>query len=374
MSGAVIEADLNKAGRRLLSLLLEAGLVKGVISHQALGSDHSFVPILTRDKEKISQSYPVPPTMPMQMARVISRMTLKGPLRERIAVILRPCEMAALVELVKLKQAHLQNVLTISLDCPGVITLRAWRTRDRRVLWQTLERIQPRAPEVLRSLCQICSRFTSQISDLTLATIGVPDNQVALLANSLRGEEILKALEFQTEEISGRQGSLELFLKERRNQRERAQEIFSRKISGVDGLLDSLSSCINCRNCMRVCLICFCRECFFDSEAFRSPADNYLRRAQRKGGLRLPPDMLLFHLGRMNHIGLSCVSCGMCEDACPAGIPISRIFSLIAQMGQELFSYQPGRLLDEPLPLTTYQEEELEDFEAPYRETWSPKL
>ena len=49
----------------------------------------------------------------------------------------------------------------------------------------------------------------------------------------------------------------------------------------------------------------------------------HLRLTARCGFL---PEPLLFQLGRMSHMSLSCVSCGMCEDACPVDIPVGRIF------------------------------------------------
>ena len=87
------------------------------------------------------------------------------------------------------------------------------------------------------------------------------------------------------------------------------------------------------------------------------------------GSLRLPPDTLLFHIGRMLHMSLSCVSCGVCEDACPAAIPIAQVFSLVGSRNQETFDYVPGRSLDESLPLRVYEEEEFKEVEQSYVET-----
>ena len=145
------------------------------------------------------------------------------------------------------------------------------------------------------------------------------------------------------------------------------------KIEGTDKFLEVYSTCINCHNCMRVCPICYCRECYFNSEALNLYPDNYLMRAKSKGGLRFPPDTLLFHLGRMSHMIVSCVSCGTCEDACPVSIPVGQIFSLVADKTQKLFDYVPGRNIDEPLPLVTYKEEEFREIEMPYVETYQSK-
>ena len=94
--------------------------------------------------------------------------------------------------------------------------------------------------------------------------------------------------------------------------------------------------------------------------------EDYLKRAEITGGLRLPPETSLFHIGRMLHMSLSYVSCGACEDACPMSIPVAQVFSLVGNKNQEEFDYVPGRSLDEPLPLRVYEEEEFEEVEQSY--------
>ena len=95
----------------------------------------------------------------------------------------------------------------------------------------------------------------------------------------------------------------------------------------------------------------------------------WLRGDEMIGGLRLPPETLLFHIGRMLHMSLSCVSCGACEDACPTSIPVAQVFSLVADRNQKAFEYIPGRSLDEPLPLRVYEEKEFGEVEQSHVET-----
>jgi len=122
-----------------------------------------------------------------------------------------------------------------------------------------------------------------------------------------------------------------------------------------------LGACIDCHNCMRVCPICYCRVCTFDQKRQGHTAEEVLELAQARGRLRLPLDTLMFHLGRMNHMSLSCVSCGACEDACPAGIPIAQVFAMVADRAQAAFGYQAGMDREQKLPLITFLKEELED-------------
>jgi formate dehydrogenase subunit beta len=88
----------------------------------------------------------------------------------------------------------------------------------------------------------------------------------------------------------------------------------------------------------------------------------YVGWANQKGALRLPADTLLFHLTRLNHMGLSCVGCGMCTQACPVELPVGVVFRAIGQRLQEAFDYVPGRDPEETLPLITFKEDEWTDL------------
>jgi formate dehydrogenase subunit beta len=62
----------------------------------------------------------------------------------------------------------------------------------------------------------------------------------------------------------------------------------------------------------------------------------------------------------MAHMSTSCVGCGQCSSACPMGIRVAEIFRAVARRTQASFNYVAGRSLEEPLPLATFREEELE--------------
>ncbi|MCL6636166.1 MAG: 4Fe-4S dicluster domain-containing protein [Peptococcaceae bacterium] len=128
----------------------------------------------------------------------------------------------------------------------------------------------------------------------------------------------------------------------------------------ISRLLDELAPCLGCHNCREVCPICVCRECVFDSNLFEHEPSRYLHWAAARGALELPTDTLLYHLTRMHHMGVSCVGCGQCESGCPSKIPLTLLFRTIGQQLQQLFDYVPGASVDEPPPLTTYKEHELE--------------
>jgi formate dehydrogenase subunit beta len=124
---------------------------------------------------------------------------------------------------------------------------------------------------------------------------------------------------------------------------------------GVEGVF---AACVRCHNCMTVCPLCYCKTCLFKSPIFDHEPAQYMNWAQRKGAFRLPADTMLFQLTRLNHMVLSCVGCGLCTDACPADLPVGRVFRAIGQTTQEVFEYEPGQSVEEPLPLITFKEDE----------------
>ena len=69
-------------------------------------------------------------------------------------------------------------------------------------------------------------------------------------------------------------------------------------------------------------------------------------------------DTVLFHLTRMNHMALSCIGCGMCTSACPADLPVGRVFRAVGDSVQATFEYVPGLDPSQELPLITFEENE----------------
>jgi formate dehydrogenase subunit beta len=136
-------------------------------------------------------------------------------------------------------------------------------------------------------------------------------------------------------------------------------ELFAGVDVGLRGLVDTFGRCIGCHGCKTVCPICYCQLCHFDSHNCEREVDYFEGELRRKGGTRVPPDTVFFQLGRMAHMAISCVGCGMCTDVCPADIPVSTIFSKVAASAQATFDYRPGRDLAEEIPLRTFREEEL---------------
>ena len=276
-----------------------------------------------------------------------------------IALVLRPCEIRAIVELVKLQQVNLSPFVIIGVDCWGTYSVNDYAAKvdeSSEASSVTADFLKQSAsgdiPEGLRNACGLCQFPVPTYSDIVIRLIGEDiSKQLGLGAGTQKGKEMLGALGLEaTDPSQARKDALEKLKEARKKLIEENKVDFLEIISSL---------CINCRNCREVCPICYCKQCVFDGEIFKYPLEKYLTWSGKKGVLPMPSDKLLFHLTRMSHVATSCVACGQCEAACPNGIPLGRIYQQISSAAQEALGYKAGESLDDELPLTTFREDEL---------------
>lgn len=360
----------SNAARKLLSGLLASGAVDLVVVQVAQPRTGRTMHALVRDPELVAASHPFAPVMPVSAARMVSRLAAQAPGR-RVAAVLRPCEERALVELVKLKQATLDDLLVVGFDCPGAVEReeldRLAAGPDgldgaaRAVRGAAFEPEAP-GPE-LRPACRMCDRFApGPLADIALEVFG-HDGAIGVRLGeraSAAVDPTALGLERAAAEPTARAAIVEALVLERRKALARELEALAHLPAGVEGLLDEVSACIRCGACRQACPICFCRRCTFEMPTHEHEPADYLRWADRKGAARLPEDLLLYHLTRLAHVGLSCAACGACESACPQGIALTRLFAHVAPRVRAPFDYVPGRAVDEPLPLSVFERDELE--------------
>jgi len=351
--------------------MLERGVVKAILLPMEVEGG-LVAPGLLTDPSRVGESRVLSPYMPMNTARVLQKMTKMLAPSEKVAAVLRPCEARALVELIKLKQISQDNLFVVSFDCPGT-----YGVDDYKALLEAkgdpatllLEKVgKGQEDERLREACRTCPYPVAPWADIRIGFLGLDYKKGFLLeALTEKGEEIAKGLEIEIADVSLKER--DAFLEKLVAQREKAQEQLLKEqqeqLRGPEKLLAALSSCIKCHNCMTVCPVCYCKECFFNSPTFEMEADRYLGLAHKRGAARMPSDILLFHLTRMAHMSHSCVQCGMCEEACPMGVPVFRLFKATSEQVQALFDYKPGRDLEEEIPISTFREKELDQIQEP---------
>ncbi len=325
-------------------------------------SKDSYADILMQDPSFLKDASPLPPIISVQGGRVISSLTKHGKLSQRVVAVMRPCEIRAGLELSKLGQADLENVLFISVDCPGALPLADYVSDPEHGKAEYRRVLQEWGNDAIRPVCQTCLHFAAPVGDVHIGLLGDEKNIFTIPTNE-KGQEFLQALDIsEAENLDVWENKVNAIKKKKEENKKASEEKMNTQVLGLDGLFDVFSKCIACHNCMKVCPVCYCRLCYFESGDMKHEAKDYLYRAKSQGNLNFPVDKLLFHSGRMAHMSLICVQCGCCEDACPASIPVAQIFSFIADKNQALFKYLPGMNKDE-MPLVVYREEEFEKFE-----------
>jgi ferredoxin len=93
--------------------------------------------------------------------------------------------------------------------------------------------------------------------------------------------------------------------------------------------LAEFSRCIKCYGCRNICPMCYCKDCTLESRDFLAIGS-------------LPAENPIFHLTRAIHMAGRCIDCGLCNEVCPADIPLRTLYKKIADIVEEEFHYRPG--------------------------------
>jgi formate dehydrogenase subunit beta len=221
--------------------------------------------------------------------------------------------------------------------------------------------ISPPSGYVFRTACQMCEYPVPQ-ADIILKLFGYKaDQEIGIEIGDQLGKEIEEkgVLSFSENEPASRNEVVNKIIAERTKKRDALFQEFKGIVKDLQTFLDRFSTCVRCHNCMVACPICYCKECVFRTAVFEHDGDQFLRWADRKGGIRMPTDTLIFHLIRMSHMVTSCIGCGLCDSACPSRLPVATLFRSVGDRIQKMFQYVPGRNVEEVPPVASFKEDEL---------------
>jgi formate dehydrogenase subunit beta len=348
--------------KELLRFLLENGKVKGVVTLRKTGEDDDISYSLIPNPDDIESTVPLFPLMPVNLAKQLSRLTLIEAATEPIAVVLRPCELRAFVELVKRTQGSLENILFISSTCGGVYPLKmAVEGNIGEHLpeyWKAVG--QGELVPNTRLACQACEYFVPYTADITVSLLsnkGI-DKETTLLLNTEKGESIVEGISGKFSEGELDTAAIEQIRSRRKAEKEKLSDEAELKNLGIDEVTKTFSRCIGCRNCSKVCPACYCHVCFFETETSEHRPLYYETELEKTGCVNMLSDTIFYHLVRLFHVSTSCTGCGQCADVCPANIPLWAISLKMAEGVQQAFDYLPGKNIEEGLPITTFVPEE----------------
>ncbi len=286
----------------------------------------------------------------------------------RTAVFVRPCEARAIVELSKLMQAYRDSMLLVTCDCPGTLTLDEYkRFREEHPearegvdgFYEPFRRGERHDGYTVRECCTFCESLAHPESDIRLLLVGAPDGAVVVEAATEAGEQALAKMAMENS-VDVDETVRERFAESQRECHAEMESHWDERVKSVEDFMELVQHCRRCYNCRAECPICYCRECVFQTATFEVSQEAFGRRADQFCVVKMPPDTLVFHLTRMNHMVTSCVSCGQCTEACPQKIPVGKIFSAVGRRVQEVFEYRAGADPADELPQAVFREDELE--------------
>ncbi|MBW2589477.1 MAG: Coenzyme F420 hydrogenase/dehydrogenase, beta subunit C-terminal domain [Deltaproteobacteria bacterium] len=367
----VKDQDLLSSLKDFFRSILQLEDVSAILVPQHLPMKNVVMPNLVTDPERLDGVDPLAPIFPLNAAKIVSRLTRK-PTGGKVVVVLRPCEIRSFIELVKLKQGYMDEVVIIGIDCLG-----AYKNTDyfkfvgeditestKKFYKSVLSGKGAAMDDVdLASACKACEHPVPDSADIIIGLFGMDtNNQLLVQAKNTKGEELLNRLDLpDLEEPKARPDAIESLIARRTDYRDKMFAETTEATNTLEKLTGYLANCINCYNCRVACPVCYCKECVFVTDVFNHEPSQYLKWAIRKGAIKMPTDTVFYHITRLAHMSTACIGCGQCSNACPNDIPVMELFRTVAQRTQEAFGYEAGRSIEDDPPLSVFMEDELSD-------------
>ena len=257
----------------------------------------------------------------------------------RVGFIVKGCDMRAVTALIKERQAAREELVLIGMPCRGML--------DRKKVEAALS-AAAQAPAL--AAAPLITAITDGEAEITVTTA---DGAARTLAREPLIRDACAGCMFPAPEntdaaVSGPArapaGADEADRRVREFAALQAAERWAR-------FQQEMSRCIRCYACRQACPMCYCRECFAETN---NPA--------WIGATADTEDVSIFHLGRILHQAGRCVECGACADACPMGIDLGTFTRKIAADARELFGFTADFSPDSIPPLCGFAEGDPQEF------------
>ncbi|HLO33764.1 MAG TPA: Coenzyme F420 hydrogenase/dehydrogenase, beta subunit C-terminal domain [Anaerolineales bacterium] len=322
---------------------LDAMLAPVETSDQAVTS-----PQIISQPDDLAKVNPFAPVMLNNTAAMIQDFVRDNP-TSHLAVILRPCELRALVELRKRHRVCYQSVssgndqeslVVISVDCPGTFSEAEYtrhianRQADAEMIHVELSygKQDSYIPYEVRQTCQMCDSPGPLGADITIGTIGI-ESQGDLLVIA-RDEEIDSSLRLgavtegiATEyQVFSREMMVGKLVDKRAEKRSALMKSQTLETEDMTAALAMFARCTLCADCLDACPL-------YDGE---------LAGMLGVGEGRQNGHPLFAELIRVSRWLASCSGCGMCRESCEQGIPITQMITVLSHRIQAELHYRPG--------------------------------
>ena len=368
----------------LLRFALDSKMVGAVLAVKARdGNRYDGVPTLITDPEVMIETAGSLHCASPNIARYLKEY-LNGAFDTKIAVVCKPCDARAIIELANRTQIKMDNLILIGLNCTGTLPSAAAKQMFREefgvdpadIIREDLEEgklsitlkdgteKQKDLDELeqkgygRRENCRRCDINIPTMADIACGKWGTDGKKATFIeVCSEKGSDLIeKAIEAgyikvekpDSEAIESRKkkNEEEVLLAKKWQYKDFATLRETSTEEKFSYWLGEFGRCIKCYGCRDACPICCCKECILEADrGIISPGE-------------IPPD-IMFPMIRSVHVMDSCVNCGQCQDACSMDLPLARlIFMLNRELG-DIFKNEPGMDVSAPIPLKSVTDEEL---------------
>jgi len=293
--------DVTKAIQVEAERILGDGTVTAIVGYSAARRKGSAQPIVITSASDASKLL-FTQSCVNNLAVYLTKAKKEIPKSGRIGIVVKGCDLKALIGLMGESQLKRENLYIIGIPCAGV-------------LGSTL---QPSAALTTATLAPKCTECDAQVP--TGCDFIPPERPVS------------------TEQI--RRYDVEIARLEALTPAERWAY-----------WKEQFAKCIKCYACRQLCPFCFCEQCLCDRN-----------KPQMVETTPRPAGNMAWHVVRAMHLAGRCAGCAECERACPMDIPLNLLNRKMAKELKELYDYEAGLDVLERGPLTTYNEKDDQSF------------
>jgi len=377
-------AECGGAVTSLLKFALESKMVDAVLAVKARDGDrYDGIPVLITDPEAVIETAGSLHCVSPNIARFLKEY-LNGAFDMKIAVVCKPCDARAIIELVKRAQIKMENLILVGLNCTGTLPSAAAKQMFREIfevdladvvgedieegkLTITLKDGTEKEKDLdeleekgygRRENCRRCDVNIPIMADIACGKWGTEGKKATFVeVCSEKGADFIeKAIEAGYIKVEKPDSAaIETRKKKDKEEINRARKrqekdfAFLRDMSTEEKFnywFGQFSRCIKCYGCRDACPICYCKDCILEADRGMIPPGE------------IPPD-IMFPMIRIVHVMDSCVNCGQCQDACSMEIPLARLTFMLNRELADIFKYEPGMDVNAPIPLKSVTDEEL---------------
>jgi len=303
--------------RRFLAQVWERSGLDGMFVPAWAAGEDDPRPALLTDPADLKRADPFAPLMVLNTAPHIAALAADRS-HQRLAAVLRPCELRSLRELARRQSLNLSGLLLISPDCLATFPHEDFDWRVQHAAF--IERITDEAlhfaaqggilPSRLRPACQACDHPYPTDADILIGVLGLETNHSLILG--FRDEGLAEQVGWReapppsADLLARRERVIEKLGEWRQRSRAYAESHLEEGEATLEGLVRHLHQCENCRNWIS-------RACPFFAEAWRATSGG--REMNDLEASWLP----------------SCGGCGMCDHTCPDEYPLSTVIGHLAR-------------------------------------------